>query len=66
MSTVSANCGGAIAIVAHGGVGTLLLCHLRDDTIGRQHDQPPNNGGNYFAFAAATRGIHHGWKAIDV
>ena len=63
--TVSASCGGDIAIVAHGGVGTLLLCRLRGDPIARQHDQPPNNGGNYFAFDAVTRRIHHGWKAID-
>jgi hypothetical protein len=35
------------------------------DAIGRQHDQPPNNGGNYFAFDAVTRRLHHGWKAID-
>ena len=63
--TVSAGCGGDSAIVAHGGVGTLLLCHLRGDPIARQHDQPPNNGGNYFALDAVTRRIHHGWKAID-
>ncbi|WP_372622796.1 histidine phosphatase family protein [Falsiroseomonas sp.] len=56
---------GDVAIVAHGGVGTLLLCHLRGDPIGRTHDQPPNNGGNYFAFDAATRRVHHGWRAID-
>jgi broad specificity phosphatase PhoE len=54
-----------IAIVAHGGVGTLLLCHLRGDPIGRGHDQPPNNGGNYFAFDAATRRVHHSRRAID-
>lgn len=62
---VSAGCGGDIAVLAHGGVGTLLLCHLRGDLIGRQHDQPPNNGGNWFAFDATTRRVHHGWKAID-
>jgi len=54
-----------IAIVAHGGVGTLLLCHLRGDTIGPQHDQPPTNGGNYFAFDTATRRLRHDWRAID-
>ncbi len=61
----SVNCGGDVAVVAHGGVGTLLLCHLRGDPIGRQHDQPPNNGGNYFAFDAMTRQVHHSWKAMD-
>jgi broad specificity phosphatase PhoE len=56
---------GDVAIIAHGGVGTLLLCHLRGDPIGRQHDRAPNNGGNYFAFDTTTRRVHHGWTAID-
>jgi broad specificity phosphatase PhoE len=63
--TASAGYSGDIAIVAHGGVGTLLLCHLRGDVIGRQHDQPHNNGGNYFAFDATTCRLHRGWRAID-
>lgn len=61
----SAGCGGDIAIVAHGGVGALLLCDLRNDPISRKHDQPPNNGGNYFAFDTETRKLHHGWRPID-
>ncbi len=61
----SAGCGGDIAIVAHGGVGALLLCHLLAAPIARTHDQPPNNGGNYFAFDAATGRLRHGWRPID-
>jgi broad specificity phosphatase PhoE len=61
----SVDCGGNIAIVAHGGVGTLLLCSIRNEMISRKHDQPPNNGGNYFAFDAKTRQLHHGWRPID-
>ncbi len=61
----SAGCGGDIVIVSHGGVGALLLCHLRGVAIGREHDQPPTNGGNYFAFDAATRRLRHGWQPID-
>src|SRR3977135_2734281 len=57
----SSGCGGDVAILAHGGVGTLLLCHLRGDQISRSHDQPSSNGGNYFAFDAKTRQLHHGW-----
>ena len=56
---------GNIAIVSHGGVGTLLLCHLRGVRISREHDQPPNNGGNFFAFDAATHRLHRGWQPID-
>jgi broad specificity phosphatase PhoE len=63
--TASAGCGGNIAIIAHGGVGTLLLCALNNQQISRKHDQPPGNGGNYFAFDANTRQLHHEWHPID-
>jgi broad specificity phosphatase PhoE len=56
---------GDVAVVAHGGIGTLLLCHLRGEAIGRRHDQPANNGGNYFAIDAETRRLLHGWQPID-
>jgi broad specificity phosphatase PhoE len=58
--TASAGCGGDVAILAHGGVGTLLLCGLSHEKISRTKDQPPTNGGNYFAFDASTRQILHG------
>ena len=61
----SAGCDGDIVIVSHGGVGTLLLCHLRGAAISRAHDQPPNNGGNYFAFDVVARRLRHGWRPID-
>jgi broad specificity phosphatase PhoE len=57
---------GDIAIVAHGGVGTLLLCYLKDTSISRKHDQPPTNGGNYFAFDRTTLGLLHGWRSIEI
>lgn len=56
---------GDVAIVSHGGVGTLLLCHLRGCPIGREHDQPPDSGGNYYALDAVGRRLLHGWKPID-
>jgi broad specificity phosphatase PhoE len=62
---VSAGCGGDIAIISHGAVGTLLLCHLSGAAIARRHDQPPNNGGNYFAYEAETGALRHGWRPID-
>lgn len=55
---------GDIAIVAHGGVGTLLLCHLMGVAISRAHDQPGAGGGNYFAFDAADFTLRHGWRSI--
>ncbi len=60
---VSSGCGGDVAVVSHGGVGTLLLCHLCGCAIGRERDQPSNNGGNHFAFDTATRQVFHGWQS---
>jgi broad specificity phosphatase PhoE len=56
---------GTIAIVSHGGVGALLLCHLLGQPIGRVYDQPASNGGNMFSFEAGTRRLVHGWQPID-
>ncbi len=46
VAAASAGCGGDIAILAHGGVGALLLAHLRGEPISRRHDQPPGHGGH--------------------
>ena len=56
---------GNVAIVAHGGTGALLLCHLAGVPISRGWDQPPTNGGNYFAFEPMTFRLLHGWRSID-
>lgn len=56
---------GSIAIVSHGGVGALLLCHLSNVPISRTMDQPGSGGGNYFVFNAATRMLVRGWENID-
>jgi broad specificity phosphatase PhoE len=52
-----------VAIVSHGGVGTLLLSHLRRTPISRADDQPGQ--GHYFVFARATRRVIHGWHPVD-
>jgi broad specificity phosphatase PhoE len=55
-----------IAIVGHGGTGTLLYCHLAGLPISRRYDQPPTNGGNWFAFDRASRKLRYkGWQSID-
>ena len=54
---------GDIAFVAHGGVGTLLLCRLMDEPISRVEDQP--HQGHYFAFDLPNRQIIHRWKPIS-
>jgi broad specificity phosphatase PhoE len=54
--------GGDLAIVAHGGVGTLLMCRLSGLPISRSHDQP--HQGCYFVFDPERGGVPHGWRPI--
>jgi len=55
---------GDILIIAHGGVGTLLLCSIKQSNISRKEDQPSTNGGNYFLYNTDPRELIHGWKTI--
>jgi broad specificity phosphatase PhoE len=55
-----------LAIIGHGGTGTLLYCHLAELPIDRRYDQPATNGGNWFAFDRTSRKLlHDGWRSID-
>jgi broad specificity phosphatase PhoE len=56
---------GDIAIVSHGGVGTLFLCHLKGVAISRSEDQPGEGGGNFFSFDAADRHLLSEWRPIE-
>ena len=56
---------GDVAIVSHGGVGTLLLCHLKGVPISRSEDQPGEGGGNFFSFDTAGRHLLSEWRRID-
>ncbi len=53
---------GDIAIVGHGGAGTLLLCFLAGLPIGRQHDQPFQ--GHYWCYSSEDNAVLHHWKPI--
>jgi hypothetical protein len=53
---------GDVAIVSHGGVGTLLLCRLKATAIHRAEDQPGQ--GHWFAFDRDTRAVQRGWTAL--
>lgn len=58
---------GDVAVVSHGGVSTLLLCHLLGVPISRAHDQPREAvGGFYYAFDSATHALAHDWRRFDV
>jgi broad specificity phosphatase PhoE len=56
---------GDIAIVSHGAVGALLLCHLKGVPISRAEDQPGEGGGNVFSFDAESRRLLSGWCRIE-
>jgi broad specificity phosphatase PhoE len=60
---VAAAATGDVAVVAHGGVGTLLLCSLLGVPIDRRHDQPGQ--GSWYRFDAATGRVAHGWRRLD-
>lgn len=53
-----------LAIVGHGGVGTLLYCNLADLKIHRRHDQPVQ--GHYWTYDRDTTKVVHDWLPIDV
>jgi broad specificity phosphatase PhoE len=55
---------GDILMVGHGGVGSLLYCHLTKQPIARIRDQPPG-GGNIFCFNMMTREMEYGWTAME-
>ena len=54
-----------IAFIGHGGVGTLLFCHLSGIPVSRAHDQGPGGGGNLFAFSLARRRPVCKWTRIE-
>ncbi len=55
-----------ILFVGHGGVGTLLKCHLAGRPIGRDADQPPGAGGNFYMFDLSTRRLASDWQKMEL
>lgn len=53
---------GDLAVVSHGAVGTLLLCHLMQVPIARTHDQPGQ--GHFWRATLPEMTLHHGWHSI--
>ncbi|MEM9475642.1 MAG: histidine phosphatase family protein [Pseudomonadota bacterium] len=56
---------GDVWIVAHGGVGALLLAHVTGQPISRALDQPGRGGGNAFAYTDPPPVLDHGWRDIS-
>lgn len=55
---------GDVLIVGHGGVGTLLYCHLAGQPIDRRFDQPAG-GGNVFVADRLDGKILQDWRPMD-
>jgi broad specificity phosphatase PhoE len=53
-----------LAFVGHGGVGTLLKCHLLGRPISRAQDQP-GGGGNLFCFSLADLSLSCDWTPME-
>ncbi len=56
---------GDILFVGHGGVGTLLFCHLSGFPISREFDQGPGGGGCYFEFEGPRGNPKSQWQALE-
>ena len=56
---------GDVAVVSHGGVGALMLCHLKGVRISRAEDQPRAGGGCVYSFDTSTRASLSGWRLIE-
>jgi broad specificity phosphatase PhoE len=58
-----------VLFVGHGGVGTLLKCHVKGEAIARSADQAAEGGhpggGNVHAFSIAERRHLFGWTALE-
>ncbi len=60
---IQKSAGKNIAIVAHGAVGTLYKCHLKNIAISRSEDQPSQ--GHYYCFDVKHRQLEHDWLPIS-
>lgn len=54
---------GSLLLTGHGGVGTLLYCHLAGLPIDRSHDQ--QGGGHFFTVDLETGRPRHGWRPME-
>ena len=57
--------GETVAIMSHGGVATLLMCHLQQQPISLSLRPPVPEGGCYFALDPARFALVHGWLPVE-
>ncbi|HEV2557914.1 MAG TPA: histidine phosphatase family protein [Microvirga sp.] len=60
-----ADIAGDVAVVSHGGVGTLLLAYLSGVPDARSLAQPHGGGGCYFVIDRESMRLVEGWRVID-
>ncbi len=56
---------GDVLFVGHGGVGTLLFCHLSGCPISRKYDQGPGGGGCFFEFSSMHSKPKSLWQPLE-
>jgi len=56
---------GDVAIVAHGGVGSLLVAHLLGAETALDHPQPHGGGGCFFVIDRERFTLSKGWRVMD-
>ncbi|HEY8382374.1 MAG TPA: histidine phosphatase family protein [Microvirga sp.] len=56
---------GDAAIVAHGGVASLLMAHLRGTQDARPFAQPRQSGGCFFVIDRETFALAEGWSTLE-
>ena len=56
---------GNIALVSHGAVATLYLCHLKGVPLTKQQRPHAPNGGAYYCFEVETKTLVQDWMLID-
>ena len=56
---------GDVLLVGHGGVGTLLFCHLSGVEISREYDQGAGGGGCFFEFDGLQSEPRSRWRPLE-
>ncbi len=56
---------GLVLVVAHGGVGRLLMAHLQGVEIGEESRPPLESGGCWLAIDRDTRRLAQDWRTLE-
>lgn len=65
LKAIEAETSGDVAVVAHGGVGSLTRAHLMEGSIGTEHGQPGGTGGNMLEISLPGWTLRRDWIPIE-